>query len=114
GGKALTTGLPRRNPEPTVAKPVKPQGAEHQQGAPRPEPTSPPDAGTERRGSALEEFRWEAFFQRAREPLFLLNRRCRLLFVNEAWERLTGMLCPAARGLSCPPSRPSRHPDPSA
>jgi hypothetical protein len=75
------------------------------------EPPDPPDAGGERRGAGLDEFRWEAFFQRAREPLFLLNHRCRLLFVNEAWERLTGMLCAAARGLSCRRPRPPRDDD---
>jgi hypothetical protein len=27
-------------------------------------------------------FRWQAFFQHAAQPLFLLNRRRRILFVN--------------------------------
>jgi PAS domain S-box-containing protein len=47
------------------------------------------------------EFRWQAFFHRAREPLFLLNRQRRILFVNRAWEELTGILAAQARGLAC-------------
>src|SRR5690349_17966975 len=47
------------------------------------------------------EFRWQAFFQRAREPLFLLNRQRRILFVNRAWEELTGVPASAARGVTC-------------
>jgi transcriptional regulator with PAS, ATPase and Fis domain len=35
-------------------------------------------------------FRWNHFFGRATEPLFVLNRRRQLLFVNPAWETLTG------------------------
>jgi PAS domain S-box-containing protein len=47
------------------------------------------------------EFRWQAFFQRAQEPLFLLNRQRRLLFVNRAWEELTGVPAEEARGVAC-------------
>jgi PAS domain S-box-containing protein len=47
------------------------------------------------------EFRWQAFFQRTREPLFVLNRQRRILFVNRAWEELTGMVAGQARGLAC-------------
>jgi transcriptional regulator with PAS, ATPase and Fis domain len=47
------------------------------------------------------EFRWQAYFQRARDPLFLLNRRRRLLFVNRAWEELTGLSADQVRGLAC-------------
>jgi PAS domain S-box-containing protein len=47
------------------------------------------------------EFRWQAFFQRAREPLFLLNRQRRILFVNRAWEELTGVPAAGARGEAC-------------
>jgi DNA-binding NtrC family response regulator len=47
------------------------------------------------------DFRWQAFFHRSREPLFLLNRRRRLVFVNRAWEELTGMPGGQARGLAC-------------
>ena len=30
------------------------------------------------------DFRWQALFQRAADPVFVLNRRRRLLFVNHA------------------------------
>src|SRR5947209_4972402 len=45
-----------------------------------------------------DEFRWQALFQRTREPLFLLNRQRRILFVNRAWEELTGLPAAEARG----------------
>lgn len=45
--------------------------------------------------------RWQAFLQRATEPVFLLNRQRRLLFVNEAWEKLTSIPAAQARGLLC-------------
>jgi PAS domain-containing protein len=48
-----------------------------------------------------DDFRWQALFQRTAEPLFLLNRRRRILFVNRAWEQLTGLSARAARGLPC-------------
>jgi transcriptional regulator with PAS, ATPase and Fis domain len=47
------------------------------------------------------EFRWQALFQRAREAVFVLNRRRRILFVNQAWESLTGLSAVEARGLIC-------------
>jgi DNA-binding NtrC family response regulator len=47
------------------------------------------------------EFRWQAFFQRSRDPLFLLNRQRRLLFVNAAWQELTGLPAAEARGRVC-------------
>src|SRR6516165_4642177 len=45
-----------------------------------------------------DEFRWQAFFQRTREPLFVLSRQRRLLFVNRAWENVTGVPAAEARG----------------
>lgn len=45
--------------------------------------------------------RWQALFQRSREPLFLLNRQRRVLFVNRAWEQLAGVTVGQARGLLC-------------
>ncbi len=48
-----------------------------------------------------QEFRWQALFRRSSEPFFLLNRRRRFLFVNRAWERLTGLTAPEACGLVC-------------
>jgi DNA-binding NtrC family response regulator len=46
-------------------------------------------------------FRWQTFFQHASEPVFLLNRRRRLLFANRAWEECTGVLLAAVRGRPC-------------
>lgn len=46
-------------------------------------------------------FRWQALLQRCAEPLFVLDRRGRLLFVNSAWETLTGMTKEQAHVLVC-------------
>ena len=46
-------------------------------------------------------FRWQALLHRAADPVFVLDRRRRLLFVNRAWEALTGFGSDAARGLVC-------------
>ena len=46
-------------------------------------------------------FRWQAYFQKSSEPLFFLNRQRRLLFVNRAWENLTGISLRDVRGLVC-------------
>lgn len=51
-------------------------------------------------------FRWQAFFQHCAEPLFVLDRRGRLLFVNHAWETLTGMAKEDAHVLVCRRPRP--------
>ncbi len=59
----------------------------------QPAPIHNPDPPTD--------YRWQALFQRAREPFFLLNRRRRILFVNHAWETLTGLSAAEARGLQC-------------
>jgi DNA-binding NtrC family response regulator len=66
-------------------------------------------AGAEYESAA--EFHWQSFFQRAEEPLFLLGRGRRILFVNEAWESLTGWAAAQARGLLCS-RRPSAAADP--
>ena len=58
--------------------------------------------------AGAQEFRWQAIFQKSTEALFLLNRNRRILFVNKAWERLTGMSGTEARGLVCA----RRAPDP--
>ena len=50
-------------------------------------PSDPPSASD---GSDFD-FRWTAFFQRGTDPLFVLNRRRQILFVNCAWETLTGI-----------------------
>jgi transcriptional regulator with PAS, ATPase and Fis domain len=48
-----------------------------------------------------KDFRWQAFFERCAEPVFVLDRRRRLLFVNRAWETLTGMAKDEAHVLVC-------------
>jgi DNA-binding NtrC family response regulator len=51
--------------------------------------------------AAAYEFRWQAFFQNTALPLFLLNRRRRILFVNRAWESCTGLALRDVRGRVC-------------
>src|SRR3979490_2796144 len=46
-------------------------------------------------------FRWQTLFQQTSEPLFLLNRRRRLVFVNRAWETLTGLALADVKGQLC-------------
>jgi transcriptional regulator with PAS, ATPase and Fis domain len=46
-------------------------------------------------------FRWSALFQRAVEPHFILNRRRQILFVNRAWENLTGWSAKDAHKRVC-------------
>jgi DNA-binding NtrC family response regulator len=48
-----------------------------------------------------DQFRWQALFQHVQEPLFVLNRKRRLVFVNRAWETLTGVPAADARGWIC-------------
>jgi transcriptional regulator with AAA-type ATPase domain len=62
--------------------------------------------GTLRRPLARA-FRWQAFFQQSPDPLFLLDRRQRLLFVNHAWEEVTGVPAAQAHPLICRRRRPS-------
>lgn len=45
--------------------------------------------------------RWQTLLQRSTDPLFLLNRQSRIVFVNRAWEQATGMAAADARGLRC-------------
>jgi DNA-binding NtrC family response regulator len=45
--------------------------------------------------------RFHGLFQRCREAVFLLDRRRKLLFVNHAWERLTGFPSSEVLGLTC-------------
>jgi DNA-binding NtrC family response regulator len=49
--------------------------------------------------------RLPALLQRTAEPLFLLSPQRRLLFVNAAWQELTGIPLSQARGLVCKPYR---------
>ena len=71
-------------------------------GAPTPEETDAPRSPRR----LAKEFRWQAFFQHCAEPLFVLDRRGRLLFVNHAWETLTGMAKEEAHVLVCRRPRP--------
>src|SRR5260370_11342351 len=52
-----------------------------------------------------QDFRWRAFFQRSTDPLFLINRQGYVLFVNRAWEKLTGVSAAQAKRLWCRRSR---------
>jgi transcriptional regulator with PAS, ATPase and Fis domain len=61
----------------------------------------------ERASAPADDFRWQAFFQRATDPLFLLNHQRRLLFVNHAWETLAGLPAAQARGLVCRKQQPA-------
>jgi len=51
--------------------------------------------------SSGSSFRWQALFQRSDEPLFVLNRKRALVFVNRAWEALTGLSAGEARQVAC-------------
>src|SRR5437667_5701925 len=51
--------------------------------------------------SADDTFRWQAFFQHAAQPMFLVNRRRRILFANRAWESCTGLKLTEVRGRAC-------------
>jgi PAS domain S-box-containing protein len=58
------------------------------------------------------DFRWSVIFRRSSEAIFFLNRHRRLLFVNAAWERLTGLTNAEVRGLSCKRPDPVKPTDP--
>jgi transcriptional regulator with AAA-type ATPase domain len=60
--------------------------------------TPPPDSD---KGQAADGPRWPRFFRRARDPLYLLDRRRAFLFVNRAWEELTGFPAAAVLGARC-------------
>src|SRR5262245_52597250 len=67
-----------------------------------------PAPGTHRpEGGASRPFRWQALLGRASDPVFVLDRRCRVLFVNRAWERLAGVPAERVRGLNCRRPRPA-------
>ena len=51
--------------------------------------------------SSPDAFRWQALFQRGRDPIFVLDPRRRLLFANRAWDVLTGRSFAELRGLAC-------------
>lgn len=51
--------------------------------------------------AAPDEFRWPVLFRRATEPIFILNHRRRIVFVNAAWEYLTKTSIAEAKTLTC-------------
>jgi DNA-binding NtrC family response regulator len=55
----------------------------------------------------MSDIRWRTWlpFQRTAEPIFVLNRFRRVVFVNRAWERLTGVPLADARQITCRPRR---------
>src|SRR5579871_6668644 len=52
-----------------------------------------------------ELYRWQGLLQRSAEPVFLLNRRRQIVFVNAAWEKLTSVPAARAINLACKRSR---------
>jgi DNA-binding NtrC family response regulator len=73
----------------------------------------PSDAAAKREKRLAKVFRWQAFFERSAEPVFVLDRRRRLRFVNRAWETLTGMTKAEAHILVCRRPRPVSADDPA-
>jgi transcriptional regulator with PAS, ATPase and Fis domain len=71
----------------------------------------PPGEGRPPRRLA-HNFRWRAFFEHCADAVFLLDRRRRLLFVNRAWEALTGVSAERAAALVCRRPRPTSANDP--
>ncbi|QEH36028.1 Nitrogen assimilation regulatory protein [Aquisphaera giovannonii] len=61
------------------------------------------------RGSA---FRPEQLWQQAREPMFWLDPALRIVWVNRAWEALTGQSAEAVIGRTCGAHGPDRGGDP--
>ena len=59
----------------------------------------------------MTHLRWRSWlpFQRALEPIFILNRHRRIVFVNPAWEQLAGLGLAEARQIAC---RRTRRPNP--
>jgi transcriptional regulator with PAS, ATPase and Fis domain len=60
-----------------------------------------PAPSEKRPRSLARNFRWQALFQHTADPVFVLDRRRRLLFVNRAWEELTGVTADRAADLVC-------------
>jgi hypothetical protein len=51
-------------------------------------------------------FRWQALLEQTTDPLFLLDRRLRLVFGNRSWEALAQLAIAEAHGLRCRRPRP--------
>jgi transcriptional regulator with PAS, ATPase and Fis domain len=56
--------------------------------------------------SRQSSFRWQSLFQQTADPLFVLDRRLRLVFGNQAWEAVAQMPAAEALGLDCRRPRP--------
>jgi DNA-binding NtrC family response regulator len=56
---------------------------------------------------SADDFRWQAFFRRSHDALFVLDRVRRVRWVNRAWEALTGLSAVEARNLYCTQRRPA-------
>src|SRR5215468_8171212 len=52
--------------------------------------------------------RLESVLQQARQPLFCLNPDLKLIWVNRAWEELTGHPSESVLGLACHAHGPTR------
>src|ERR1019366_7468193 len=61
--------------------------------------------------TAADTFRWQSFFQHSTQPIFLLNRRRRILFVNRAWESCTSLPLAEVRGRVCRRRSASQSPE---
>src|SRR5262249_54370268 len=70
---------------------------------PEPPPSHEPPPGSD------GDFRWPAFFQRSTDPIFVLNRRRQIVYVNRAWEQLTGLSAREVHRRAC-----RRQPDAAA
>jgi transcriptional regulator with PAS, ATPase and Fis domain len=81
-----------------------------------PGPSSDVPGGADRparqRRPSGDSLRWQPFFQRCDEALFVLNRRRRVLFVNRAWEELAGLSAADAHYLVCTRAKPGNLGDP--
>jgi len=58
--------------------------------------------------SRKQDFRWRALLQHSREPLFILNRRSYLLFINKAFEQLARLEAAQLYRLWCRRPQPAR------
>lgn len=58
----------------------------------------PPDPLSSIRAASAS---WKSYVQNTADAVFLLNGQRRIVFVNRAWEKLTGVSFAEARGLSC-------------
>ncbi len=54
----------------------------------------------------------DTLFQQSKEAVFLLGAGARLIYVNPAWEKLTGFQAELVIGQVCPPHGPTRPDDP--